>query len=335
MNKKIFSLFTIFLALLLISACSASESGSESTIEIRLSGQSPDDHPSTQALYKFADTLKEKTDGRINVKVYPANQLGDYTTVYQEIGQGTIDMALVSLPGELDNRLRLNFLPYLIEDYEDIETAIGNDSYVFNHLQEVNNEQGVQFLGFHANGFGGVGTTKEVTNLLDIGENKDLLLRVPPDDVFKLPMDDIGFQTVTIPFADLYTSLQTGAADGWAGGEASLNYLGYRDVIKYFYQTHDFFNADAFIVNKKLFDNLNEEDRKLIQELSDEMMAESIETAEKYDKEYTDKLEEEGITVVEFSDEEIQKLADHVRENTWPRLKETLGEEAIEELLKQ
>ncbi|MGS2779622.1 TRAP transporter substrate-binding protein DctP [Robertmurraya sp. GLU-23] len=336
MKKKIFGLLAASLALLFISACSSTESGSDlDTIEIRISGQSPEDHPSTQALYKFAEQIKEKTDGRINVKVYPANQLGDYTTVYQEVGQGTIDMALVSLPGELDNRLRLNFVPYLIEDYDDIETTIGTNSYVFKKLQEVNNEQGVQFLGFHANGFGGVGTTKEVDNLLDFGEKKGVLLRVPPDDVFKLPMDDIGFQTVTIPFADLYTSLQTGAADGWAGGEASLNYLGYRDVIKYFYQTHDFFNADAFLINKNLFDSLNEEDRKLIEELSNEMMAESIETAEKYDKEYTEKLKEEGIEVVEISEEEINKLAEYVRANTWPKLEKTLGTDIVDELLKQ
>ncbi len=339
MKKKIFSLFAILLASLVVSACSSSESGSDGkdgdTIDIRLSGQSPDDHPSTQALYKFAEQVKEKTDGRINVKVYPANQLGDYTTVYQEIGQGTIDMALLSLPGELDDRLRLNFVPYLIENYKDIEKTIGTDSYVFNKLEEVNAEQGVQLLGFHANGFGGVGTTKEVTNLLDLGEDKGLLLRVAPDDVFRLPMEDIGFRTVTIPFADLYTSLQTGAADGWAGGEASLNYLGYRDVIKYFYQTNDFFNADAFIINKNLFDRLNEEDRKLIEELSKEMTDKSIETAEIYDKEYKEKLKEEGIKVVEFSKEEIHKLAEHVRKNTWPKLNDRLGDGIIDELMKQ
>ncbi|RKL64801.1 C4-dicarboxylate ABC transporter substrate-binding protein [Salipaludibacillus neizhouensis] len=341
LKNKIFSLFVILLASLVVSACSSSEGASGEkekagdTIDIRLSGQSPDDHPSTQALYKFAKQVKEKTEGRINVKVYPANQLGDYTTVYKEIGRGTLDMALISLPGELDDRLRLNFVPYLVKDYKDIDSVIGTDSYVFNKLQEVNNEQGVQLLGFHANGFGGIGTTKEMTNLLDLGEDKGLLLRVPPDDVFRQPMVDIGFRTVTIPYADLYTSLQTGAADGWSGGEASLNYLGYRDVIKYYYQTNDFFNADALIINKSLLDGLNEEDRKLIEELSKEMMAESIETSESYDKEYMEKLKEEGITVVEFSEEEVNKLAEYVRENTWPKLKERLGDDIIDELLKE
>ncbi|MCF6409110.1 TRAP transporter substrate-binding protein DctP [Pseudalkalibacillus salsuginis] len=341
MKKKIFSLFAILLASLVVSACSSSESVSDGkgkagdTIDIRISGQSPDDHPSTQSLYKFAEQVKEKTDGRINVKVYPANQLGDYTTVYQEVGQGTIDMALISLPGELDDRLRLNFVPYLIEDYKDIEKTIGTDSYVFNKLQEINNEQGVQLLGFYANGFGGIGTAKEMTNLLDLGEDKGLLIRVPPDDVFKKPMEDIGFRTVTIPYADLYTSLQTGSADGWSGGEASLNYLGFRDVIKYFYSTNDFFNADAFIINKNLFEKINKEDRKIIEDLSEEMMAKSIETVENYDKEYREKLEEEGIKVVQLNEEEIQKLAEHVRKNTWPELKDHLGDDIIDELMKQ
>lgn len=343
MKKKILGLFSILFVLVLITACGSSGSDGDKSAkndggskQVRIAGQSPDDHPSTQALYEFSEKLEEQTDGSLTAKVFPANQLGDYTTVYKEVSQGTIDMALISLPGELDDRLRLNFVPYLVEGYfTNIEEVIGYDSFVFNTLQEVNNEQNVQLLGFHANGFGGVGSTKEIPNILEFGEDKDMLLRVAPDDVFKQPMVDIGFRTVTIPFADLYTSLQTGAADGWAGGEPSLNYLGYRDVIKYFYQTNDFFNADAFIINKELFDSMSDEERAAVENLSQEMLKNSLQTAENDDKEFREKMAEEGIEVIEFTEDELSELARKVKETTWPKLKKTIGEEIMDELIKE
>ncbi len=342
MKKMIVSIISVFILLLVTVGCSSESAGSadgktetEDTFSFRIAGQSPDDHPSTQALYTFAEQVKEKTDGRIQMRIFPANQLGDYTTVYEELVRGTIEMALISTPSNLDSRLELLYMPYIAKGYNDIVDTHGTDSYVFEVMRELNEELGVQFLGFHANGFGGLGTTKEITNLLELGVDKDLLLRVPPMDIFRQPMVDIGFRTVTIPYADLYTALQTGSADGWSGGEASLNYLGFRDVIKYYYQTNDFVNVDSLLMNKELFEKLNDEDRLIIEDLANELMLKSFEIAEGDDEKYRKLMEERGIEVVDLSEEEISKIAEHVRENTWPNLRGRLGDKIIDELLKQ
>lgn len=309
-------------------------SGSEKTQKLRIAGVYPDDHPSTQALYTFVEQVKEKSEGRIEIKVYPANQLGDYTTVYEEIGRGTIDMGLITLPSTLDNRLEMLFVPYLSESYKNITERYNPESYVFSKIQEINNEHNVQLLGFHANGFGGVGTTKEIENFMELGEDKDLLLRVAPIDAFRLPMADIGFRTVTIPYADLYTALQTGSADGWSGGEPALNYLGFRDVIKYYYQTNDFFNTDSLLMNKGLYDELSEKDLEMFKELTEELVLKSFSNAEEHDQEYRDKMAEEGIEVIEFSDAELSEIGKHVRDTTWPKLEKRIGKDIIDELMK-
>ncbi|MCP8616339.1 TRAP transporter substrate-binding protein DctP [Salirhabdus salicampi] len=343
--KNIFSTLLIVVMMFTLAGCNtADETGNNAngsgknnsdTINIKLAGQSPEDHPSTQALYDFAEKVNEKTDGRVKIKVYPANQLGDYTTVFEEVGRGTIEMALIGLPGNQDKRLELIFTPYMVSSYEGIEERYGPDSYVFNKIQEITDELGVKLLAFHANGFGGVGTSKEINNLLDLGSDKDILLRTAPLDVFQQPMKDIGFRTVTIPFADLYTALQTGSADGWAGGEPSLNYFGFRDVINYFYQTNDFFNADSFLINSEVYESFSEEDRLVINEAATELMNNSFETAKNYDEKYRNLLEEKGIEVIEFSEEELDQIAEFVRENTWPKLEDSLGDGIIDSLTKE
>ena len=341
LKKTLLGVF-IFSIFLLLAACGSDsstaktsdgeESGGE-TIEFKIAGYSPEDHPGTQALFDFAEEIEKNSDGRLKAKVYPANQLGDYITVYKEVMEGTIEMALITTPSETDPRLDLLLTPYIATTYEQVEQIYGKDSFVIEKMQEINNEQGIQMLGVHANGFGGVGTKEEVQNLTDPDADKGLMIRTALGPIYSEPMKDIGFRVMTIPLADLSTSMQTGTVDGWSGGEASLNYFGYRDIINYFYTTNDFFNADAFYINKELWDGLSEEDQEIIQTAANELSENSFATAQDYDAEYRNKLEEEGVEVIELSEEEVAGLAEAVRERTYPKLKEEMGEELIDELL--
>ncbi|WP_342471518.1 TRAP transporter substrate-binding protein DctP [Metasolibacillus sp. FSL H7-0170] len=337
--KKIVSVLFLSALLLILAACGGGESGGKESsdsdvVNLRLAGQSPDDHPSTQALYRFVDKVKERTSGRVNIKVYPANQLGDYTTVYEEISHGTIEMGLITMPEELNGQVTVAAAPYLVPDYADAVDIIGVGSYVHDVVKEANASLGIEFLGYYANGYGGLGTTKEIKNLTDPTVDKGLLLRSPSSSVYKFPMEDLGFRTTSIPFADLYTAMQTGASDGWSGGDVALNYTGFRDVLKHFYFTKDFFNADGFIINQNAFSKLTEEDQEIIKVLANEMFIESIDESKAGDAEFLVKLADYGINVVELSDADLSTLAETVRSKTWNRLEGEFGTDVVEELIR-
>lgn len=340
--KKIFTVL-ILMFVLVLAACdskdvgenngTSGESSDEKSIQIKIAGYQPDDHPSTQALYKFAEEVEGNTNGRIKTKVFPASQLGDYITIYKEIMSGTIEMGLITTPSETDSRLDLLLVPYMMTDYDKAQEVLTPGSYVMDKMQEFNNEQGVQMLGVHANGFGGIGTNKEINEITNPDADKGLLLRTALGPIYSEPMKDLGFRSMTIPFADLSSALQTGTVDGWSGGEASLNYFGFRDIIKYFYTTNDFFNADAFYINKELWDGLSTEDQEIIQAAANKLMETSFATAKEYDEEYRNLLRDEGIEVIELSDEEVEILAKQVREKTYPKLKDAIGEDIIDGLI--
>lgn len=342
MKKLIYGVL-FFSLVLVLAACSSgspdSDAGeddddkADAPKELKIAGYSNDEHPSTQALHEFAEKIEKESDGRLTAKVYPANQLGDYITVYKEIMQGTIDMGLITTPSETDPRLDLFLIPYMATTYEDVEEIYGEGSFVREKMQEFNNDNGVQMIGAHANGFAGVGTKKKVPNITDPEKDNDLMIRSAVGPIYSEPMKDIGFRVTTIPLSDLSSALQTGAVDGWSGGEASLNYFSYRDMIDNFYTTNDFFNTDAFYMNEELWDGLSEEDADIVKNAADELTENSFETVREFDKLYKEKLEEEGIEVIELSDEEVEVLAEAVREKTYPKLKDEMGEDLINELL--
>jgi TRAP-type C4-dicarboxylate transport system substrate-binding protein len=71
-------------------------------VTLKFAGQSPADHPASILMNEIAKEVAQKTNGRIEIKVYPANQLGDYTLVYEELIKGTIDMSCTSVPSQFD-----------------------------------------------------------------------------------------------------------------------------------------------------------------------------------------------------------------------------------------
>ena len=302
-------------------------------VTFKLAGQYAPDHTTTILINEFAKMVNERTNGDVTIKVYPANQLGDYTQVYEELRRGTIDLAVITIPSQFDTRLEAIYLHYLAMNYDEARKVYGAGSKMFNLIAKVNAELGVKFLGFNVEGLGGLGTVKMPDNLDKPDGRKNILLRVPPMAVFQIPMDDEGFQTVSIPYAELYTALQTGVADGWSGGPAMVNYIEFRDVIKYFIASNNYFENTSYVMSMKSWNKLTPEQQKIVQDAALEISNKSFDISEAAEAGYLDKMEEAGIKVVRFSDEQLKAYAELCRKVSWPKMEERLGKEVIDDLL--
>ncbi|MDL2227218.1 TRAP transporter substrate-binding protein DctP [Deltaproteobacteria bacterium OttesenSCG-928-M10] len=304
----------------------------QAAVTLKFSGQYPMEHPTSIIMQEFADAVKERTKGEVIVKLFPANQLGDYIQVYEEVKRGTIEMALITIPGQFDPRLEVAILPYIALNYDDIRKFYVPGSNLYKLSEELHEAQGVQFLGFNIEGFGGLGALKMPENLDKANADRNFILRVPSMITWQIIAEDQGFQVITIPFADLYTSLQTGVADGWYGGPASDNWFGFRDVIKYFITVNNSVLSTGWVINKATFNKLSPEHQKVLQEEAARLGEKSIGISEEGDKKLLEEMENYGIKVVHPTPEQIQAWADQARNVSWPRLEEALTKELIDAL---
>lgn len=304
-----------------------------SQVKLRMAGQYAPDHSTTVLQYKFKEIVEAESKGEIEIKIYPANQLGDYTQVYEELRRGTIELGTISVPSQFDQRLDITYLHYLAMNYKEAEKIYARGSEMFKIMEELHGALGVKFLGFNVEGFGILGLAKKPDNLKDPTKPKNILLRVPPMAVFKITADDQGFQTISVPFAELYTALQTGVADGWSGGPAMVNYLQFGDVIKYALMCNNFFENTSYLMSMEVWNNLSEKHQKILADAAAKISKESLKVSEENDKIYPAKLTEKGIEVIYFNDEELKAWADHCRKVTWPKLEERLTKEFIDRLL--
>ncbi len=325
---QFFFLTTLALALTLaLSLASPIDVMAQKKKVLRIAGMNPPDYPATKQMYDLKKIIDEGTGGRYELKVFPANQLGDYTQVYEEIMRGSIDMAQITIPSQFDKRLELTFMPYLAETFADLGKRFSQDGFIYRTMDQLHAKLGVKLLGFSVEGMAGVGSTKEAKSPADPTVPKGFLLRCAPIDAIKDGVMAMGFQTMSLPYAEVYTALQTGIVDAYEVGPIALTYLTFRDVAKYYYQYNNYVECNQWVVNKKLFDGMPPEDQKLILESIAKFQQQSIDEAEQSEKDYAQKLKDGGLTVVSFTDEELAKIGAHVRATVWPKMKAQFGDE--------
>ncbi len=321
------------------SAASAAESGAQAAPapaagarELRLSTPVPEGTDTYNQAVAVKEYIEEHTNGELTVTIFPANQLGDWTQVFDELMMGSIDMAISNAPETYDPVVGVNSLSYLVYDYDSCREIFSADSFLVDKVGEALNKLGVQFFGFSVSGFDGVGTNKEIKNPTAIGEDKGCLIRVPSLDGVKYPLEHLGFRTSSIPYTDTYSSIQTGVVDGWIGAPPYQHYLGFRDVEKYYYAYNSLPEIMDAMMSKMVYDSLTPEQQKVVTEAMELACSMSIDDAEKGDEEYMKKLEESGISVVRFEREELETFANSIRENVWPKFDDFYGKEFMDQL---
>ena len=300
---------------------------------VKFSAMTPPDHPETLRIQNIAKYVKEKTNGEIDVRVFLSNQLGDYVTVYDELIRGSIEMACISVPSHLDQRLQILYVPFMTTDYKQNIEFYAKGGWFFNKFAEINEAKGVKMLGFDPDGLGGLGLAKQPADVLNPSSKQNVLIRVPGMAIAKTIMEGMGYNTVSVPWADLYSALQTGVAEGWYGGTPTINYLAFRDVIKYYYQLNIYNEAHLYAMSLKFWNKLTPEQQKIFEDAVAIAQKEAFEVIEAADAEYLKKMNAEGgVKVFTYSAEELAPMADYVRKNTWPKLSKMIGEDLFEEL---
>jgi len=333
-KKSLSILFALIMVISLFTLDNVLASKQEFTpVNWRMANQHPKDSFVTVADQEIIDEIRAATEGRVSITLYPDSQLGDYLSVFDELMLGSVDMAHISVNEAYDSRLLGTFLPYLATGYEQLESIYSPDAYLFKTMHEIESGIGIELMGFFCEGFDGVGTDVELKDPAVVGAEKGALIRVPAMDTFMQSNLVLGFRTSTIPYSDTYTSIQTGVVDGWAGGPANLNYLYFRDVLKYYYDYQQIQEATHVLINAAAFKSLLPEDQDAIREIIQNKCAASISLAQLDEVKYKTLLEETGVKVVEFSNEERAAFADAVRANVWPKLAKTFTQEFLDNVL--
>ena len=318
---------TVALAVLL---AGASIAPSAAATKLRLAGQHPVDHNATLVLQ---ETIKKIEDAGVDIEIrlFPAGQLGNGEQVFGDVAQGVIDIGHTFIYSHNDPVLEINSLPYLVGTYEEMQKVYSPGSNFYRIYEASLANQGLKLLGVFAEGFIGVGTSEEPTNPTVIGD-KGLNIRVWSAEVGRLTAQEMGFRTTTMNWGDVIPAIQQGVIEGVIGGTAESNYTVFGDAVEYFIPYKAFVENTAFYIGQAKWDSLAPEQQAVLSEAFAEASRASFALSERVDEEYIRRLPEIGIQIIPVSDMEISAIADHVRATVWPAMEDKLGKDIIDQM---
>ena len=326
--------FAVMLAVIFVIAAIVTPA-TAAPIIFRFAGQSPPDHMATKMMNDIAQEIKEGTKGRVELKVYPANQLGNYSLIMEEMMKGTVDMACMSLATDFDPRLEMTYANGFVTGYDSAKKILDPDAWFTKKLSGLLSEVGVHLLGSYVEGFIGIASTKPLNEPLNPKVDKGVLTRVPNMLSYTTGAKAMGFRSITIPYNDVYQSLQTGVCDAADGYPTAAAYTILGDVIKYWYATNYSMEYLGYMVSDKSWQKLSAEDQKVFKDVCKKYTLKSIDNAKAEDDKYMDLMQKKNIKVFRYTEKELEPIK-QACVATWPELgKGGVGVDLMNEFAKE
>ncbi len=226
---------------------------------------------------RWAELVKEKTGGRINIKMYPGTSLvnGDQTKEFTALRQGTIDMAVGSTINWSPQVKELNLfsLPFLMPDHKALDALTKGE--VGKKLFDLLATKDVVPLAWGENGFREISNSKHpIRTPADL---KGLKIRVVGSPLYLDTFSALGANPTQMSWADAQPALSTGAVDGQENPltifvAAKLATLGQKNLTLWGYVADPL----IFVVNKEVWASWSKEDQEAVRAAAVQAAAEEV-----------------------------------------------------------
>lgn len=252
-------------------------------------------NPRHEAAVKFAEVLKAKSGGRIEVQVAPSGQLGDDAAMVTALRTGALDLSANS-QGAVANAVpeyAAYGMPFLFASpaaaFKLLDGPLGKE------LAERSADKGMVLLGTWDNGIRQMTNSKRPIQAPE--DLKGLKMRVPPDATLVDIMKALGAEAQQIKFAELYVALQQGVVDGQENPLVNFHASKLYEVQKHLAMTNHQFQMTPFLMSKRSWDRLADADRKLVQEAAAEATALQRRLSQEADEKLLADLKAKGVQV--------------------------------------
>lgn len=307
--KRISLLLLVFV---LISTIAFTSFGaSTEKIVIRMASGAQPTMPATMAAQKFADLVKERTNGRIEIEFFTSLALGEDAAIFEQLINGTIELGALGSAayGPYTKLLNVLQLPFLLNSY-DKEFAAAKSEELKDIFAAMEPLLGVKILALHEHGIRHIANNiRPVKSLEDI---KGLKLRTVPNALMNDALKALGASPVALGYGECYTALQNKVIDGLEINFTSTFSQKFYEVLKYFTKVGLWPFPQLLTVNLDFFNSLSPEDQQIFLEAAAESTEVSRAILVEHEELALKTMEDAGMEVIEITD--VQPFIDATKE---------------------
>jgi TRAP-type mannitol/chloroaromatic compound transport system substrate-binding protein len=315
-------------AALLATGLSAAAGAAET--KLRIQTHYAPETPSGKLLTEYVDNIQKMSNGEIKVEMFYSSSVVKSVETFDAAATGILDCDATGGAYQTGKNPAFQFVGDIMGGYA---TPVQQLSWLYygggkDAAQKLYNKYDMQLVGWIVYGQESFASTKPIAKLEDF---KDWKFRSPPGMETKI-FEKLGAKPIVMDFTEIFTALESGIIDGAdASGIANNVGLGLYDIAKYanFPGFHSM-PSDHIACNKAKWDAMPDHHKTIMEVAIGDLALKSALTFEKKNAEAVAMLKSKGVTVSEWTPEDLQKFRE-AAQSAWPEFATTPEAKALVE----
>ena len=240
----------------------------EKTMRIgHLNPDSPYESHSGAMVSVFKSLIETATNGEIKIEVFANGQLGKDNEVIQQVRDGLVESCISSSGGVAQHYPMIGIfdLPFVFPNIHSAEEVIDLSSDFGQKLAaDINAKTGLKVLGLLDSGgfFEMTNSKRPITSIEDMEGLRIRTMTLPTHETI---ISSLGGQPTALPWAEVYTALQTSVADGQMNPLPVISFAKFEEVQKFLTITNHLITPYVWFVNEDFYNSLTDEEKEIMQ----------------------------------------------------------------------
>ena len=315
-------LATLILALVFVCCAALATADMGPTLNFKLAENQPEGNPITEGMHKFADLVKEYTEGTVTIDVYSNAALTDEASSVDQLQLGSLDFSRVntnSLAPTVDE-FGVFAMPYLFTSTEQKYKALDGEAgdAVMAKLEDYG-MVGLYFWEAGARCF--YTTSKPIRTVEDL---KGMKIRVQQTEVAISMVRALGAKATPMDYAEVFQGLQTGIVDGAENDFVSYYTSGHYEVAKYYSLDQHMAPPAVLLMSKASWDKMSEAQQEAVRKAAYEAAVWQRQAMQDYQQESRAACEAAGCEIIDVDVASFQQAVSSVYDE-YPRYSEIVA----------
>jgi TRAP-type transport system periplasmic protein len=291
-----------------------------------------EDSPQALSVDYFGEILDQRSDGRIDVQLFPNSQVGDDLQMMNALQSGTLEMTYPSTSPatSIVPELRLFDLPFLFPEPEDADAVL--DGEIGQQMLDGFDGSGITGLAWAENGYRQLTNSQRAVSSPD--DVSGLRVRVMENPIQVSIWETLGANPTSMAFGEVFSALEQGVVDGQENPWSTILTSRFDEVQDHGSQTRHVYTPFLILIGEEFYEGLPQEDQDLIQEAAVQAAQYQRTISREYDTYAKEELANRGMEITELSDEELAAFQEAVQP-VYEQWQDEIGADLVQSVQEQ
>lgn len=298
---------------------------SDDVTMIRFGHGQPESNERHIAVMHFKELVEERSNGKIQVEVYPNEQLGSEAEMIESVTFNDLQMVAASAYSQYDQRISVFELPYLFDSYEEAWSTL--DGELGKQIADPFLEDNLRIIAYFENGFRHITANKKVETPEDLN---GLKIRTPEFPISISTFTALGANPTPMAFGELYMGLQQGTVDAQENPVANTYASKFNEVQDYLIMSNHQYMPLPVAISEEFWQSLIPEEQTIIEESTRESAQFHRDLLRENEDIMIKELQDAGMEVIYPENERFKEKVDVVYES----FRKQFGNELVDRVMR-